>query len=87
MNNNKYIECNTIERFNEVTQIIVVFEDSRTGGEYSRTGTTQIYSEPLEFPFYFPIEEKWFELFEVGEMIDEVPQPEIEGDEDDTEIS
>ena len=81
MNDIKYIECNSLERFNEVTQIIVAFEDERTNGEYDRTGTTQIYPEPEEFPFYFPIESKWFELFEVGEMIDEIPQPEIEGNE------
>ena len=48
MNNNKYIECPTLERFNEVTAKIVAFEDERTGGEYSRTGTEYIYPVPTD---------------------------------------
>ena len=82
MNNIKYIECNTLERFNEVTDKIVAFEDERTCGEYSRTGTQYIYPVPTEseenaYPFYFPVESKWFALFTPEEMIDEIPQPEI----------
>ena len=86
MNNNKYIECPTLERFNEVTTKIVAFEDVRTGGEYSRTETNQIYPEPLEdaYPFYFTIELKWFELFEENEMLDELPELPEESEEDES---
>ena len=81
---NKFIKCESVERFNEVTANIVAYEDERTNGEYSRTNTTAIYPEPDEedYPFYFSVQSKWFELFALEEMIDEIPQPEIEGEED-----